>query len=153
MSTLELNAAFAGLFEVTKPNLNSQLDKEEIDDDISGEQETVIPQMSNKTESTFPPGQLEEAILQASKGVGESTDGAYKSCVFNTLRIFFQSVTYFSLMIKCEKFLIDRGLIELNGNFFTATPIDNAPMLIVAWIMDAYIFSLNQTVNKILIYL
>lgn len=70
------NPAFAGLAQVFEPNTSSQVDKEEIEDDISGEQETVLPPSSNQTEL------LEEAVLQASKGVGDGTDSEYRRYIF-----------------------------------------------------------------------
>lgn len=43
-------------------------------------------------------------------------------------------------MNQCEGFLIARGLIKERGDFFTAKPPRDAAEMLVAWIMDAYVF-------------
>lgn len=73
MSSPANDPAFAGVAQVYNQTISS-LDRDEIDDDISGEQETVMN--PNAEAARF--AQLEDAVLEASKGVGEGTDGEYK---------------------------------------------------------------------------
>ena len=43
-----------------------------------------------------------------------------------------------SQMARCIQFLVAKKLISNNEPFFSATPCVNAPLLIIAWIMDGY---------------
>ncbi|KAJ3711920.1 hypothetical protein C8R42DRAFT_560700, partial [Lentinula raphanica] len=41
------------------------------------------------------------------------------------------------LMRKCERFLIEQGIISKEGQFFCKTPHPQSAVYIVAWIMDS----------------
>lgn len=41
----------------------------------------------------------------------------------------------FRLMTHCLSFLHEKELIQPNENFFSATPISDAPLCVIAWIM------------------
>ncbi|KAF7321720.1 DNA breaking-rejoining enzyme [Mycena kentingensis (nom. inval.)] len=143
MATLQnLSAVYAALHapntwddqrpedEALQPTVN------EIEDDLDGEQEAY--QGGNEDDSAdLPPQSDDEAeeedeeqpakvdmqamravIAENSKGVIESTDASYKR-----------------LMRQCDEFMRQKGFIEQAGTFFTATPPEDAPMLIIAWIM------------------
>jgi hypothetical protein len=116
----------------------------EVEDDMEGEQETIpSPTLSDEQE---PLGIVQDhevdlsgllrTVSEMSKGVSDGTHAEYMrydllfiNCTLALLTL------YCRLMTNCEGFLVSKGLVT-QGNFFSAMPHPNAPVYIVAWIMD-----------------
>ncbi|RDB19137.1 hypothetical protein Hypma_014269 [Hypsizygus marmoreus] len=89
--------------------------------DVGAEEYILIPE--EEVDASRIPGGLEElnnTVKNASKGVKEDTDKQYKR-----------------LAKKCLAFLHEKRLLEPTANFFCENPPENAPLLIVAWIMHS----------------
>ncbi|KAK7013549.1 hypothetical protein R3P38DRAFT_3322519 [Favolaschia claudopus] len=84
----------------------------EIEDDIEAEGET-LPE-----DSIYDVSQLQEHLLDASKGVTNETDKEYRR-----------------LMKQCLQFLKDNKLIQDDNKFFSKSPSALTPFCICAWIM------------------
>ncbi|KAJ7434192.1 hypothetical protein B0H11DRAFT_1757965 [Mycena galericulata] len=100
----------------------------EVINDIEGEGETIPDAEQDETnENTSPPvvfniSQLQEHLLEASKGVTNETDKEYRR-----------------LMRRCLIFLREKGLIKASDEFFTSSPDKLVPLCICAWIMHEYV--------------
>lgn len=124
--------------EVDRPHLN------EVIDDIEAEGETLPddadsePDEDTDTSGAFDVSQLQEFLLDASKGVTTETDKEYKrqvqvSFVDNSWTLLMLA---HRLMQRCLTFLRKTAkLIKENDNFFTSAPGDLVPLCICAWIM------------------
>jgi hypothetical protein len=72
-------ACFPGLRDAVLPSPppTAGLDMEDIEEDITAEQETLLDVMPSKE----PDGaQLQTTLMEASKGVTEGTDAEYRRC-------------------------------------------------------------------------
>ncbi|KAF5379508.1 hypothetical protein D9615_006528 [Tricholomella constricta] len=137
-SSTELRApAFAGIYQAIEYNQGDVKFAGAVQDDLEGEQEAMpdisaedcIPIPEEQAKALAIPGgieQLNTTVTNASKGVKEDTDKQYKR-----------------LAKKCLAFLHGRHLLDPGAKFFCERPPENAPLLIVAWIMDAHVPKLN----------
>jgi hypothetical protein len=119
-------------------------------DDYEGEQETLDLQNSTGDDSGEDVDEdaddeasvgfsgLKDVVKNASKGITEGTDAEYKRSEHNCLSFLLVCLLLLrtSQMAKCFQFLVAKKLIDGSEPFFSATPSDNAPLLITAWIMD-----------------
>ncbi|KAK7037921.1 hypothetical protein R3P38DRAFT_3311188 [Favolaschia claudopus] len=96
----------------------------EIEDDIEAEGETL------PADSIYDVSQLQEHLLDASKGVTNETDKEYRR-----------------LMKQCVQFLKENKLIQEDDKFFSKSPNALVPFCICAWIMhecDEYDFDRTE---------
>jgi hypothetical protein len=83
MSADNVSVRFAGIYQVLNPHNDQEKPQElEVLDDLEGEQETVLKTNTQEEESggseDVHMSDLQESLLQASKGVSENTDMGYQ---------------------------------------------------------------------------
>ena len=78
MST-HLSARFAGVYQVLNPpNDQEKPEALEVLDDLEGEQQTMFQTAQEQESEDVHMSDVQESLLQASKGVSESTDSGYQ---------------------------------------------------------------------------
>ncbi|KAJ7777652.1 hypothetical protein DFH07DRAFT_951301 [Mycena maculata] len=94
----------------------------EVADDMEAEGETLSddaePNEDTDPADTFDVAQLQEHLLEASKGVTNETEKEYRR-----------------LMGRCLEFLKQKGLIKQSEKLFTSKPDKLVPLWICSWIM------------------
>ncbi|CAA7260796.1 unnamed protein product [Cyclocybe aegerita] len=113
---------YAGIHQVLSEQAWKH-EQEDIKDDIEGEKETLpdlVPEDLIRTDAELETvSQWRTTVTGASKGVTDKTESEYHW-----------------LMKQCVEFLISHKLIQNSANFFCPNPPENAPLYIVAWIMN-----------------
>ncbi|KAG1724756.1 uncharacterized protein EDB91DRAFT_1170028 [Suillus paluster] len=124
-ATVDSMQCFPGLCGVLSGSATG-LEIDEIEEDVAAEQETIIePGAGLKTANTGSIDtpdfvKLQMTLMEASKGVTDGTDAEYKR-----------------LMNSCVSFAIRIRLLGPDEEFFSKRPRADAPLVIVAWIMNA----------------
>jgi hypothetical protein len=157
----------AGLRQTLNPeNEDDEPSATEISDDCDGEQETIDLQTSEslcedsdndsdddededdkQTHAEF--AKLADVVKNASKGVTEGTDSEYRRFLLLSCLLWVLSSDHCSTsqMAKCIQFLVSKKLIHDGDAFFSASPGENTPLLITAWIMDGCVQYIPYTMS------
>ncbi|CAA7267737.1 unnamed protein product [Cyclocybe aegerita] len=113
---------YAGVHQVLSEQARKH-EQEDVEDDIEGEKET-LPDLAPEDligidRELETVSQWRTTVTGASKGVTDKTESEYQR-----------------LMRQCVEFLISHKLIQDSTDFFCPNPPENAPLYIVAWIMN-----------------
>jgi len=74
-----VSARFAGIYKVLNPPDNQEKPEAlEVLDDLEGEQQTMFQTTQEQDSEDIHMSDVQESLLQASKGVSESTDSGYQ---------------------------------------------------------------------------
>jgi hypothetical protein len=122
-------------------------DLEAVLDDLDGEKETMPEAELNDWELTLEEREgkklgsaslnnLKESIQNASRGVTEETDKSYRKYVNYDFGNKLSCNWIGRLAENCTTFLVDEGLIKKGDSFVGPCPQKDAPLFIVAWIMN-----------------
>jgi hypothetical protein len=138
------SAHFSGVLDAIKSTDNwAAADKEEIEDDFEGEKEAMDLQEGLSGAPRREPeevlAEIKQHLQEVSKGVKDATDMEYKRYVrpISCRKGDWLIIYWARLMVKCQAFLEEQGLIAKGEVFFSTTPSQEAPYCITAWIMHS----------------
>jgi len=139
---------YSGLREALSTPENA-LELDDVADDVAAEQETLTsPEVPTGAAGSTEGGagindelsRLQETLKSVSKGISDGTETEYKRYVPRRfLRCLMPLLTEglrYRLMSSCDAFLRERGFLQDSKSLFSRHPRQEAPCLIVAWIMD-----------------
>lgn len=112
--------------------------------DLDAELETGwggIPCTDAQLAADYRPKTLDKVIQNAAKGIGARTANSYKRYALSCSRVIrFDSDSWGCSCIKqFDPFLLERHYIEAGESLFCRKPREDAPSLIIAYIMQSYV--------------